>query len=773
MDELKLNEELVLGVASSATQIEGSDKRNSWYDWYKKGYIKDGSSPLRANDHYNLYKEDIDLMAQMGIKYYRLGIEWSRIEPTRGVFNNGEIKHYRDLLTYMLDSGITPLLTLHHFTNPMWFENMGGFENDACVEIFLHYVKKITESLGDLVSEYITVNEPNVYAVNGYFFGAWPPGKQNIKLMSKVLTNMAKCHISAYNLIHDIRKQMGYDDTKVSYAVHMRVFEPKDEKSVYQRFASKKLEQYFQTAIVKAMTLGECVKPIKKLGVAKGLYSDFIALNYYTRSTVTGFEDGVKENSPVNDLGWEIYPEGLEICAKKLYDIAPMPIYVTENGTCDNTDDFRIKYIYEHLKVISKSELPFKRYYHWCFTDNFEWLEGESAKFGLVKVDYSTQERTIKKSGEFYSEVIKKHGITEEMALKYTGQYYKRSDGSVIDGIDDVYFDYGKTLKSEIGSGVVTNVSKYAENPAEYNENDEREKKGIAVNKELQKAHLENATSGALVGALNKPESCETDVDTLVDEIQEDMCASVTKECNLSGKATSDNTENTVVEEEYNIYENDYDSLIEEYEIARAEVEEDDEKDESFATSPVEETPDLLDRILERVKSDENEECKEAINNDVVSEIITDTQSELKVCEDDYDSLIDEYRQAECEVNKEDERSQGQCECADNNTIAVDAPIEVEIDACAEKISSQIFEEADAQETDSVAISEVEEVSDDLLSEEKSQDDGIVDNSELFIEGAADVNEFITTDDSIEVADSVVEEETELDDDDYIGMFLG
>lgn len=713
MEELRLKDDLELGVASSATQVEGSDKRNSWYDWYKKGYIKDSSSPLRANDHYNLYKEDIDLMAKMGITHYRLSIEWSRIEPTKGVFNNGEIKHYRDVISYLISSGITPLVTLHHFSNPMWFENMGGFENDECVEIFLHYVKKMIESIGDIVSEYITINEPNVYAINGFFFGSWPPGKQKLKLMGKVLTNMAKCHIKAYNLIHEIRNQMGYTDTKVSYSIHMRVFEPKDEKSAYQRFAVRKTEQYFQTAVVKAMTLGECERPIKKLDLPKGVYADFIALNYYSRSTLTGFEDGVKEFAPVNDLGWEIYPEGINICAKKLYDIAPMPIYVTENGTCDNTDDFRIKFIYEHLKAMSESNLPYMRYYHWSFTDNFEWLEGESARFGLVKVDYETQKRTVKNSGEFYEDLIKNHGVTEEMTLKYTGQYYKRADKSVIDGIDDVYFDYEKTIKSEMGNSVITNVSKYAKDPTGYSEEEERIQAGLSVNKNFgEKTDIENAIDGVLTGVckgteeaddktlntldniLNRNESevscdnalaenavyneeCECDKDTseCIEETNEDTSyeddydsldyeTSVISDEENGDSAENDSNEETITAEEDTVitsYENDYDSLIEEYSAAKPECEkvpetedseetDNDEEDSEIEKAPkdisVEETPDLLDSILERVESDEaRSETETDLADEVKEETVADTP-ELTVYENDYDSLIEEYNQA-------------------------------------------------------------------------------------------------------------------------------
>jgi beta-glucosidase len=164
------------------------------------------------------------------------------------------------------------------------------------------------------------------------------------------------------------------------------------------------------------MSAGDFRRPLHNWGnMPKRPYADFIGLNYYSRSSVSGLADGVRDNCPKNDLGWEIYPEGLIRCAEELHSLLSCPIWVTENGTCDNGDRFRSRYIYDHLKVISESNLPFERYYHWCFCDNFEWLEGNSAKFGIVSVDPVTKERTVKKSGRFYSRVIAEGGVTQEL----------------------------------------------------------------------------------------------------------------------------------------------------------------------------------------------------------------------------------------------------------------------------------------------------------------------------------------------------------------------
>jgi len=410
----------VLGVSSAATQIEGGFTDHSWNDWYARGHIKDGSDPAVADDHWNRWREDVDLMASLGIRAARFGVEWSRLVPEPGRPDPAAAARYRQEIEYMRQKGIDPLLTIHHFTNPMWFENLGGFAERENLHYFLELTELAVENFGDLVSEYITINEPNIYAVNGYAFGDWPPGKKSFPETFRVLSNMAWCHIQAYNLIHEMRRDMGFGDTMVGFANHVRAFDPMDEKNPVHIAAAKAAEWGFQGAVTRAAMRGDFIAPLRSpYIVPMGEYSDFIGVNYYSRSAVFGLADGVRENCPKNDLGWEIYPEGLVRCAAKLRKVLDRPIWVTENGTCDMTDAYRARYICDHLKAAVDSGLPFQRYYHWCFCDNFEWLEGESARFGLVHVDYADQKRTVKDSGRFYAEAIARGGVTEEMYEKY------------------------------------------------------------------------------------------------------------------------------------------------------------------------------------------------------------------------------------------------------------------------------------------------------------------------------------------------------------------
>ena len=408
MEGFSFDEGFALGVAAAAAQIEGNIPNSSWYDWYKKGHIKDGSDPNEATRHYERFREDAALLGKMGIEHYRMGLEWSRLEPEEGVFAEEEFDRYREELKALKSNGVQVLLTLHHFSNPLWFESTGAFLRKDAVAVFLRFVKKAVEELGAYIEEYITVNEPNVYAMNGYFAGSWPPGERSFLKMWRVLNSMGRCHRVAYTLIHRLYEKDGRP-VGVSFAHHMRAFDPKNSSSFLQKQQTKLLQWLFQGHITHTYA--------KKGGRA---FIDFWGLNYYSRTAVAGFADGVMENTSRNDLGWEIYPAGIVRCCKELLRTLELPVYITENGTCDNEDAFRARYIYEHLKALKEAELPVRRYYHWCFIDNFEWLEGMSACFGLVDGN-----RHIKESGVFYTAMIMAGGVTAEMAERYCRGKYK------------------------------------------------------------------------------------------------------------------------------------------------------------------------------------------------------------------------------------------------------------------------------------------------------------------------------------------------------------
>lgn len=410
---------LKLGVATASAQIEGGEVDSNWNRYSNQGKITDGSNIKRATDHYNRYEEDIALLESLSIKHYRMSVEWARIEPTNGNFSMEAIQHYRDEIMKMQAKGISVLLTLHHFSEPGWFCDLGSFEKVENISYFIRFATFVVEHLGDLVQDFCTINEPNVYAVNAYLFGEWLQEEKNFFKTLRVLNVLAAAHIAAYNKIHSIFTDKNWGQVNVCFALNMRYFTP-NSHSLIDKIGAKALNFLYQKGLFLAFAKGEFVFPFRNLCKhPKGKYIDKIGVNYYSRGMVKGFTDFVKENAPKNDLGWEIYPDGFVPCLQMVHSIMPLEIMITENGCCDNNDAFRPKFMYEHLKALVESSLPITHYYHWCFVDNFEWKEGELPRFGIVHVDYETQKRTIKKSGWMYKELIENNGFTQQIFDTY------------------------------------------------------------------------------------------------------------------------------------------------------------------------------------------------------------------------------------------------------------------------------------------------------------------------------------------------------------------
>ncbi len=430
MNSFKLPENFMFGTATASLQIEGGDKNNSWYRWAEQGHIKDNTHCIVANDHWNRVEEDIELMKKLNCRVYRMSLEWSRIEPEKGKFNSEAIEHYKWEIQKLIEAGINPLVTLHHFSNPLWMEDEGAWLNAEAVSYFERYTEYVVSKLGEHVCDWVTINEPNVYLLIGYVFGEWPPGKTSIKDYLKGAKNMIMAHIKSYNKIHEVRTKMGFRDTMVGVAFHLRVYDPKHGTALEKRLC-KNTDHLTQEIFIQGMTEGKLVFPVGSgYPLGKGKYFDFFGINYYTRDIISFTlnpsqlfaKTEVKEDAPVNDLGWELYPEGLYRICKKYYDRFKQPIYITENGTCDSKDAFRTRYIYDHIQQVKRlidEGVDVQRYYHWTLMDNFEWIEGLSARFGVVEVNFDTLERKIRKSGQFYAELCKHKAVTDEMIEKY------------------------------------------------------------------------------------------------------------------------------------------------------------------------------------------------------------------------------------------------------------------------------------------------------------------------------------------------------------------
>ncbi len=400
------------GSASSAFQVEGGCPHHDFYDWALKGRIKDGTSPIDAVRFWEYYKGDIALMKKMNHTAARIGIEWARIEPSQGAFDEKALDHYRSILKEMRKAGIRPMVTLHHFANPMWLVREGGWENPRTIDHYLRFVAKAVESLGDLVDIWNTINEPSVYAVAAYLFGEFPPGVKSFRRCLRVMDVMIEAHVRAYGAIHDIHGRKNWTPARVGIAKHLRTFDPLRENNPLDRLSARLMDKYFNNRYLEKIS-------------AKGRTLDVFGINYYSGDLVKfPMNMLTRPELPKNKLGWDIYPEGLYRVVKRYWDMYRLPIYITENGTCEDGDDIRPRYILDHLYQLHRAigeGVGVAGYYHWSTLDNFELVDGLMSRFGLVHVDHDHPKRvrTIKPSGRMYGEIARAGGITESIVRKY------------------------------------------------------------------------------------------------------------------------------------------------------------------------------------------------------------------------------------------------------------------------------------------------------------------------------------------------------------------
>lgn len=430
MEPFILPEDFLLGTATASVQIEGGDKNNTWYKWCEEGRIKDGAHCITACDHWNRVEQDTELLKQLNVNAHRLSLEWSRIEPKPGEYSKEAIKHYRKEIKLLIKNGIKPLVTLHHFSEPLWFHDMGGWLKHGNTAYFVRYVGYVVEQLGDLVCDWITFNEPNVYIKFGYIFGIWPPGVRKFSQSLRVLSQIIKAHLSAYEVIHNIRQIMGFRGmTKVGFAMHIRIFTGTTLKG---RLLAKLADYFFHELYMEAMVRGNIKLPLSNKGCkhCKDLYVDFLGINYYTRDIMelslkpSGYFRYLRSDEQLykNDLGWDIYSDGIYFACKKYYDLYKLPIYITENGISDKEDTKRPDFICSHLSNIARAiseGIDIRGYYYWTLMDNFEWLEGESANFGLYYCNFKNQERKLRRGGELYSLICKEKKLSKEMIEEF------------------------------------------------------------------------------------------------------------------------------------------------------------------------------------------------------------------------------------------------------------------------------------------------------------------------------------------------------------------
>ncbi|GAB4339263.1 MAG: glycoside hydrolase family 1 protein [Candidatus Abyssubacteria bacterium] len=422
---IKFPDGFLWGTATSAHQVEGGNRNNDWWQWEQRpGTIADGSTSETACDHYNRFQEDFDLIKNFGHNAHRLSIEWSRLEPQEGLFSSDEFEHYRRVLLALHERGIQPMVTLHHFTNPLWLSRIGGWENPRAVECFVRYARAAARELGPLVQFWNTINEPAVYAHQAYIRGNWPPGSKSLRSAAIVLTNMLRAHALAYHAIHE---NSPASRCRVGIAKSVTLLEPLRPRNWLDKALARWSDFLFNHWFLDAIETGKLSWPIgmgQKVQILSGTH-DFIGVNYYTRRKVQfrlcNPADLLRRNPPppntvTNDLGWEIYPEGLY---KMLMGLRKYqrPIYITENGCADARDALRPEFLRQHLTQMHRAiteGADVRGYFHWSLLDNFEWTFGLTPRFGLVEVDYRTQARAPRPSAHIYSRIARENRLDPE-----------------------------------------------------------------------------------------------------------------------------------------------------------------------------------------------------------------------------------------------------------------------------------------------------------------------------------------------------------------------
>ncbi|MFH1752547.1 MAG: glycoside hydrolase family 1 protein [Candidatus Omnitrophota bacterium] len=421
MGNVEFPENFLWGAATSSHQIEGNNRNNDWWKWEEEGRVKEASG--KACSGYDLYKEDIGLAKDLGHSAHRFSLEWSRIEPEEGRFDEAAMAHYRDIIKHARALGMEPVVTMNHFTLPLWFSERGGWLSDKSADVFAVFAKRAAEYLGEDVKYWITINEPVGFAYTSFVEGSWPPGHHSFKDAIKVFISLLKAHSLAYDIIHKIYKQKGRKPPMVSIAKHIHLFAPCRKDSPLDILSAKLRYWYFNKLFIDSLMSGFCLAPglpVTRLPMKRSL--DFLGVNYYTRDFIRNaglipprIFGGVCTYGHHLDFGrrnflkWEIFPQGM-------YDVLTefskykLPILITENGICTNDDRERSDFILKHLKEVSraiKDGAPVFGYLHWSLLDNFEWAHGFGPRFGLVEIDYATQERRVRPSARIYARIIK------------------------------------------------------------------------------------------------------------------------------------------------------------------------------------------------------------------------------------------------------------------------------------------------------------------------------------------------------------------------------
>ncbi|XXT25393.1 glycoside hydrolase family 1 protein [Sorangium sp. So ce429] len=427
-EDLCFPDAFLFGTAASATQVEGHCAQSDWAAFAREpGRVRGGDTPDQACDQLHRFREDVALQARLCMGAHRLSIEWARIEREPGEFDPAGWDHYRDVLGAHREAGITPMVTVHHVTLPRWVALRGGLLSQELPALLSRFAERAVEALGDLCQLWVTINEPNMLALQAHLLGVWPPARSSPVEAVRAHQNLFRAHAAMYRAMHEAAGRRGHS-IAVGVAHHLRVIEPERFGRLADRMWAALFERLFNDAFARAVC-------------DSGLH-DFFGVNYYSRELVRFspaharagfFRRLVPEGAEISDLGWEIYPEGLGYVLDAWWPRARVPIYITENGIADADDDQRPRFLVRHLAEVARAierGVDVRGYMHWSLLDSFEWAEGYAPRFGLVEVDHVTQERSPRPSAELYARIARARRIDADGAVGVDAPRGTSTEGS-------------------------------------------------------------------------------------------------------------------------------------------------------------------------------------------------------------------------------------------------------------------------------------------------------------------------------------------------------
>jgi beta-glucosidase len=431
----KFPEGFLWGSGEDPYQHEGSSYNNDWHAWERQDPppVDFGDKLEEGTDFWNRWREDFALAAKDGHTSHRIGVEWSRIEPEKGVYDEEALAKYEEMLRVMKEEhGFVTFLNLWHFTIPLWADEMGAWENPEFMERWEAFVEVCAKRFAKYVDYWSTMIDSQLYPLAGFMLGEIPPSIKDQKRAIKVYRTMIKAHARAYKVIkaHAKREDDPSYDAPVGqiyffFNFHRRGF-------LIDVVIKRLFANIFNWGLLDGITKGKIdlfIPPFDRIkedapDCANTL--DWIGVNYFTRAVSSfslfapGFISQKRQTRWItSDMDWEIYPEGIyETCKRVQARYPGIPQFITECGLADKDDSRRPRFLVEHISWVHKAleeGVDVRGFAHWSMTDNWEWARGSWPRFGMYSVDYETKERTETESARIFAKIAKANALPEEL----------------------------------------------------------------------------------------------------------------------------------------------------------------------------------------------------------------------------------------------------------------------------------------------------------------------------------------------------------------------